>query len=243
MSTSPTEPQHPRTFPIGAELPKDRVVYGPDILDETDLRLLGDLSGKRILQLGSHEGHTAIALQHRGARVIVVEPSAERVAASQWAFERSDTKIELLNNDLADLAAVRADSIDLAVSIYSLAGVDDLSRVFRQVHRVLRQDAHLVFSLPHPAFSMIDPTSDEPLRIRRAYWDQTPRTWERGEHSGRDHTHTITDLFTNLARTNFRVDALLEPEPAASGHRSALWSETMRWVPATLIVRARKQGI
>lgn len=243
MSDPSAGSHRPLTFPVGAQLPQDRVVYGPDIVDESDLRLLGDLSGKRVLQLGSHEGSTAIALHEQGARVITVEPSPERVAASRWAFERAGTRIELLTTDLADLAAVRADSIDLALSIYSLSGVDDLARVFRQVHRVLRSEAHLVFSLPHPAFAMIDPTSDEPLRIRRSYWDPTPRPWHSGDHEGSDNTHTIADLFTNLARTNFRVDALLEPEPDPHGVRSALWSETMRWLPATLIVRARKQGI
>jgi SAM-dependent methyltransferase len=241
--SNPADQHRPLTFPIGADLPDDRVPYGPDIIDESDLRLLGDLSGKRILQLGSHEGRTAIALHRRGARVIAVEPSPERVAASRWAFERAETRIELLNNDLADLAAVRADSIDLAISIYSLSGVEDLARVFRQVHRVLRHEAPLVFSLPHPAFSMIDPGSDEPLRIRRSYWDPTPRAWSSGDHTGTDHTHTISDLFTHLGRTNFRVDTLLEPEPAAQGVRSALWHETMRWVPSTLIIRAKKQGI
>lgn len=243
MNTPAHGPRQPLHFPIGADLPDDRLVYGPDIVDETDLRLLGDLSGKRVLQLGSFEGHTAIALHRRGARVIVVEPSSERLAASRWAFDRADTRIELLNNDLADLAAVRADSIDLAVSIYSLAAVEDLARVFRQVHRVLRPDAHFVFSLPHPAFAMIDSATDEPLRVRRSYWDRTPRAWSSGEHAGADNTHTISELFTHLARTNFRVDALLEPEPDSQGARSPLWTETMRWVPSTLIVRAKKQGI
>ena len=235
--------RRPVHFHIGSELPTDRIVYGPDIVDDTDLRLVGDLSGKRVLQLGSYEGHTAIALHRRGARVIVVEPTPERVAASRWAFGQADARIELLETDFAELAAVRADSIDLAISIYSLAGVDDLSRVFRQVHRVLRQEAPFIFSLPHPAFSMIDPGSDEPLRIRRAYWDHSPRSWTSGEHQGTDHTHTISDLFTQLGRTNFRVDTLLEPEPSASASRSPLWHEAMRWVPSTLIVRAKKQGI
>lgn len=243
MNTPSPRRAQPISFPIGADIPDDRIVYGPDIVDETDVRILGDLSGKRVLQLGSYDGRTAIALHRRGARVIAVEPSAERVAASRWAFDRTDTRLELLTTDLADLAAVRADSIDLAISIYSLAGVEDLGRVFRQVHRVLRQEAPLVFSLPHPAYSMIDPGSDEPLRVRRSYWDQTARGWDTGDHAGTDHTHTISELFTQLGRTNFRVDTLLEPEPDAHGVRSALWNETMRWVPSTLIVRAKKQGI
>lgn len=243
MSPTPPSDQRPVTFPHGADLPLDRVVYGPDVADEHELRLLGDLNGKRVLQLGSGDGHTTVALHHLGARVIVVEPSATRLESARRLFEREDLRVETHQGDLADLAGVRADSIDLAVSIYALAGVDDLPRVFRQVHRVLRPELFFVFSLPHPAFSMIDPTSEEPLRVRRSYWDESPRPWLVGDTEGTDHSHTIAQLFTGLSRSNFRVDTLHEPEPPSQGVRSALWTETMRWVPSTLVVRARKQGL
>jgi SAM-dependent methyltransferase len=231
------------SFPVGADLPADRVVYGPDVPDESTLRLLGDVAGKRILQLGCGDGETTVALHRLGARVIVVEPSTEGVSAAQRRFDREDLRVELHQGDLADLAGVRADSIDAALSIYALSGVDDLPRVFRQVHRVLRPELPFVFSLPHPTFSTIDPRSDEPLRIRRAYWDATPRQGQVGDRHGTDHSHTIADLFLGLGRTNFRVDTLLEPQPDRDGARSALWTEAMRWVPSTLVVRARKQGI
>lgn len=243
MTVTPPGRHRPVTFPHGVDLPLDRVVYGPDIADETDLRLLGDLGAKRVLQLGSGDGHTTVALHRLGARVILVEPSATRLESARRLFDRHEVRIETHHGDLADLAGVRADSIDLAVSVYALAGVDDLPRVFRQVHRVLRPELPLVFSLPHPAFAMIDPTADEPLRVRRSYWDESPRPWLAGGHEGTDHSHTIAQLFTGLSRSNFRVDTLLEPEPPSQGARSALWSDTMRWVPSTLVVRARKQGI
>lgn len=243
MTTTPPSAPRPVTFPLGVDLPTDRVVYGPDVPDEGELRLLGDLQGKRVLQLGCGDGHATVALHHHGARVIVVEPSSERVAASRRLFEHHDLRVEMHQGDLADLAGVRADSIDAVLSIYALAGVDDLPRTFRQVHRVLRPELPFVFSLPHPAFSMIDPVSDEPLRIRRSYWDSTPRPWSSGDQTGVDHSHTIAELFVGLTRTNFRVDTLHEPEPPAQAVRSALWSDAMRWVPSTLVVRARKQGI
>jgi hypothetical protein len=37
------------------------------------------------------------------------------------------------------------------------------------------------------------------------------------------------------------VDTILEPEP--TGTRSAYWRDAMSWAPATLILRARKEGI
>lgn len=230
------------TWPAEADLSYDRVHYGPDVVTDDDLRLLGDVEGKRVLDLGCAVGHASIALARRGAKVIGVDPSPDRLARAREAADRHEVRIELHEGDLAELAYVRADSIDLVVSAYALATVEDLDRVFRQVHRVLRPEQHLVFSLPHPAFVLVDPASSDPLRIRRAYWDRTPRPFG-SEGAGADHPRTIQEVFTSLGRANFRVDTLLEPGPAPDASRSAYWSEVARWVPTTLIVRARKEGI
>lgn len=245
MDAKGTATNQPITFPLGISLPLDRISYGPDIPNEGDLRLLGDLSGKRVLQLGCGDGHNTVALHRAGARVIVVEPDATRVKRARNLFEKENTRVELIPGDVADLASVRAESIDVALSIYALAGVEDLARVFRQVHRVLRPDLPFVFSLPHPAFAMVDTTSKRPIKLVRSYWEDKPRTWsleDDDDSSGVDYGHTFNRLFTWLTRSNFRVDILLEPEPKKVGEHSPAWVDAMAKVPSTVILRARKLG-
>ena len=58
-----------------------------------------------------------------------------------------------------------------------------------------------------------------------------------------DVPRTISALVTSLGRANFRIDAILEPEPTGGSHHSRGWSDAMRYLPPTLIVRARKQGL
>lgn len=221
-------------FPAGHDLPTDVVSYGADIPREDTLKLLGHVDGKRILDLGCGAGHNAIALARQGAKVIGVDESADQVAEARAAAERAGVKLELHHAPLAELAFVRADTIDGVVSAFGLAAVDDLDRVFRQVDRVLRPEHHFVLSMPHPAFAVIDP-SDPERRVRRSYWDSAP--------IGDDVPRTISALFTSLGRANFRVDAVLEPQPATTGPRGSGWTDAMRYLPATLIIRARKQGI
>lgn len=220
--------------PAGQGLPTDVVTYGTDVPREDTLKLLGHVEGKRILDLGCGAGHNAIALARHGAKVVGVDESSDQVAAARAAAEREGVKIELHHTPLAELAFVRADTIDGVVSAFGLAAVEDLDRVFRQVDRVLRPEHHFVLSMPHPAFALIDPDDPE-RRVRRPYWDTTPL--------GADVPRTISGLFTSLGRANFRVDAVIEPQPTASGPRGTGWVDSMRYVPATLIIRARKQGI
>jgi len=229
-------------WPAWVDLSLDIVQYGPDIPSEADVRLLGPLSGKRVLELGCGGGANAVAMAKQGARVIAVDESDEQVGHARRLAEREETKLELRPGDLADLAFVRADTIDVALSVYALGSVSDLDRVFRQVHRVLRPEAPCVISLPHPAFRIVEPNGNPPS-LRRPYFDRTPIPWVVGAEAGSDHPVTISDLFTSLGRANFRVDTVLEPEPPKGSPRGRHWTEAMRWVPSTLIVRARKQGI
>ncbi len=247
--------------PSGADLPDDVAVYGPDTPSEATLRLLGTLEGKRVLDLGCGAGRAAVAFARQGAKVIAVDPSAGQLDAARQAAEQAEVRIELEQAnpaDLAfiradaieleqanpaDLAFIRADAIDMAFSAFALTEVADLDRVFRQVHRVLKPECPLVFSLPHPAFTMFDPTAKDPLRLRRRYSDRTPHTWHRGEQEVVDHPRTIADTFTSLTRANFRVDAIVEPAAGSDGPRGPQWADLMAAVPATVVFRARKQGI
>jgi SAM-dependent methyltransferase len=226
----------------GRRIGTDAVRYGPGLPPEDTLRLLGPLEGRRILELGCGAGSVSVALARAGAKVIAVDGSAEALAQAREAASRHDVRIEAHQASLAELAFVRADTVDAAVSVYGLAQLDDINRVFRQVHRVLRPERPFVFSLPHPAFNLLDPSDNEP-RLRRSWWDPEPVAWSVGAPGGEpDRPRTLAELFTSLGRANFRVDAVAEPAPdetAAGEH----WSEHMTWVPPTLVLRARKQGL
>ena len=52
---------------------------------------------------------------------------------------------------------------------------------------------------------------------------------------------TLTGLFASFNRPA-AVDTLLEPA-ADRAEAGEAWSDAMRWVPPTLIVRARKLGV
>lgn len=228
-------------FPAEAVLPYDVVSYGPDIADERVFRLIGNVDGRRVLELGAGAGHAAIALAAQGAKVITIDPSLSRLETVRQSAERHEVKVETQQSELAELPFVRADTVDAVVSIFALATVDDLDRVFRQVHRVLSPECPLVFSLPHPALSVVDPDATS-LAVTRSYFDRTPLEWNAGGASGQAYPRTISDVFTSLMRANFRVDTLLEPEPQPSGVRSRFWGPAMEQLPATLVIRARKEG-
>ncbi len=179
-----------------------------------------------------------------GARVIAVEPSTTRLARARATAEVAEVHVEFHHSDLADLAYVRADSIDAALAIYSLSQVQDLPRVFRQIHRVLSTDAPLVIALPHPTTTMLEWEEEEQNSpwMWRPHWSEQPIAWRVAGDEGATHVHQIADVFTALVRSNFRVDTLLEPRPSADS--SSLHVDKLHeWSPPSVIIRGRKVGV
>jgi SAM-dependent methyltransferase len=237
------------------------VRYGPLVADERHVRLLGNLSGRRVLLLGCGAGQAAVALATGGAKVIAVDPSAEAVETTRRRAAGRGVAVELQQRDLAELAFVRAETIDLVASFLTLRSGQVLGRVFRQVHRVLRPDAALVISLPHPALATVAVTrapTDGPGLPSAARDDQAGRGSAGNDHEGRsgprhpagddgglrlqrrygdpaDGGHTVEGVSTALNRAGFRLDTLLElwasPPAGASGTGAAPSADEDRAAP------------
>jgi hypothetical protein len=122
--------------------------------------------------------------------------------------------VECHVSDFADLGFATSGSTALVVADHTLVDVDDIGRVLRQVHRVLRASHPFVISVPHP-FAGVH-TSDQ-------YGSKVSPYGTVGR--------TIGDWFIHLSRANFRVDQILE-----------LGVSEISPVPTTLILRARKEG-
>lgn len=223
MTPKPTETDPAPTPSVAAWVARtepwgDVIRYGPDVADEAQLRLLGQLTGKRVLLLGCGAGQIVDQAARRGAKVIGIEPDPVLLERARRHCASEGLRVEMYPHDFAELASIRADTVDVVLSVLELAGVIDLARVFRQVHRVLHPEAPLLISLPHP--------------MRQIAAGATfPVSWAQADVRGLDHGHSIEAVFTALVRTGFRVDNLLE-----------LGDESDSPFPAVLLLRARRLG-
>ena len=223
----------------------DVVQYGHDLPSDADLRLCGELRAKRVLELGCGAGENAVAFARQGAHTIALDASNAQLALARSLAEREEVRVEWHESDAADLAFLRADSIDLAFSVGLIGEIEDVDRLFRQVHRVLRPGAPFVFAYEHP-FAVCagrDVEISEPgglplgrLEVRRSYFELGPVEVERDGEKFTMWPRTISDLFAALHRAGYRVDAFLEPEPLRS-------SDPGPSLPTTVIWRARKEGV
>ena len=221
----------------------DIVTYAPGIPTEAELRLCGDVSGKRLLDLGCGSGENAIAFAKHGAHVIALDRSQAQLSLAKKLADAAEARVEWHEGDAADLAFLRADSIDVAFAAGVLGEVEDVDRLFRQVHRVMRPGAPFVFSMEHPMALAVGREGAAPgalplgsLEVRRSYFDAQPAEVTHEDERIRVFPRTIADVFASLHRAGYRVDVLLEPEPVQS-------TDPGPQIPGVVVWRARKEGV
>jgi SAM-dependent methyltransferase len=195
------------------------VRYGASVADESELRLCGDVAGKRVIELGIGAPSNAVALATAGARAMAVDPSSDRIALVRRQAEQAEVTVQCHHGDVADLGFATSGSIDLVIASHTLQEVDDLARLLRQIHRVLRPEAPFVMAGPHPIAAMLTTTDGQQV-VQRSY--------------GAGPARSISDVFMAMQRTNFRIDVIHELFPMNT--RTAL-------TPAVLVIRARKLGV
>jgi len=227
-------------------IPCDDVVYGMHGPAEGDLRLLGDVRGKRALVLGCGGGQDVVALAKMGADVAGIDPSRRQLDhAHALAAEQKVAAVFRLGTG-EDLSDFESRSRDLVLSIHALNYVERLDRVFAEVYRVLRPGGQFVFSVHHPLDAML---SDEaPYFVERGYWE-SPVDWEWAfPEAGvsarfRSWYPPVSEWVALVQGAGFRLERLLEPRPSPE---ESAWDqdhprEKAEKVPETLIVVARKE--
>lgn len=219
-----------------ADLGVAEFTWGPEGLHEREARLLGDVTGRRILEIGAGSAPCSAWLAEQGAEVVA-----------------SDLSLAMLTAGPTDLPRVQADarhlpfatdSFDAVFTSYGVIPfVADLAAVHREVARVLRPGGVWVFSTTHPVrWAFPDDPGPEGLTAQRSYFDERPylERAEDGEALYSEYHRTLEQHVALLAEAGFTLVDLREPQWQPGRRTWGGWSELRgRMVPGTLILSAR----
>jgi 2-polyprenyl-3-methyl-5-hydroxy-6-metoxy-1,4-benzoquinol methylase/ADP-ribose pyrophosphatase YjhB (NUDIX family) len=225
-------------------LKTDAAHYGMRMPTENDLRLLGDVRGKRILEIGCGGGQCSIAFARQGAITTGIDQSKMQLAYARGLATDEGVAVDFLEGDITTLHQIKSESQDAVFSAHALTYVEDIDSCFGEVARVLRPGGLFVFSVIHPVRAMM--SDEDRLRVQRPYWD-VYQEWEWGADSGiwmRDWARTTEEWFVALRKAGFVVDRILEPKMLAQAQDES-WGDVFPYeqgivIPTTLIFRSVK---
>ena len=194
------------------------------------LDLLGDVTGRDVLDVACGPGLYSAELVARAARVTGLDISPRMVELARDRVPSADFRV----HDLArPLDWLPDDAVDLVLFALALEYVDDRVALFRELRRVLRPAGALVLSRMHP-------TGDW-MRHGGNYFDVRviEEVW-RDRWRVRYWLAPLERTCEELHAAGFLIERLLEPRPtpAAADVDSARYARLMREPYGFLAIRA-----
>lgn len=135
----------------------DRLLADPDSYQSQVIlpnlrRVLGEVTGQKILDLGCGQGLFSVAMAKLGAVVIGVDISPELLKIAEAQSEKSGQKIDFRVSSADKLDFLSAGLFDVVVMVLAAQNIKELDRVLGECARVLKKSGRLILVLNHPAF-------------------------------------------------------------------------------------------
>jgi len=213
-------------------------MYGA-FTSEEKLRLFGDVSGKKALEIGCGTGRS---LQYIG----------ERMASELWGLDISEKQIEKASQHLAayglsakfvcspmeENCGIPEDYFDVVYSVYGVGWTTDLDGTFRRVASYLKKDGIFIFSWSHPIHKCVASENDM-LVFKKCYFDES---WYSLSLDGGVLTLSDRKLSTYvnaLARAGFVIEQMVEESDVQPDDNSD-YAQKAKILPVTFVIKARK---
>lgn len=215
-------------------------LYGA-FVSEDKCQLFGDVSGKRMLEIGCGSGQS---LKYLG----------ERKAAELWGMDLSENQIEktkqlltsyglsatLICSPMEEECGIPKEYFDFVYSIYAVGWTTDIERTFRQIASYLKKNGVFIFSWSHPIHKCVAPENDR-LVFKKCYFDESWYSVTLGGSTLTLSDRKLSTYVNALAQAGFVIEQLIEESDDEIIQSSGGdFAKKAKMLPVTFVIKARK---
>lgn len=177
---------------------------------EEDLHLFGDVSGKKILEIGCGSGHS---LKYHGDRNAAelwgLDISTQQIKNATRYLKESGYEAHLFNNPMEERINLPIDYFDIVYSIYAIGWTTDLQKTFDLTASYLKQGGLFIFSWDHPLMRCME-TNEDKLVFEGCYYDENIFTYQKDGFDISISKRKISTYINALSKAGFAIEEMIE---------------------------------
>ncbi len=204
---------------VGSEFyDMDAFKKGANTLNQIELDLLGDVSGKRILHLQCHFGQDTLSLARMGAKVCGVDMSSAAIAQARELSHELGLDAEFVESNVLELQNHHKGQYDMVFTSYgTITWLPDLDQWASVVNHFLKPGGQFIIAEFHPFMWSFD---DDLTQIYYNYFNDGVISYdEEGTYADREvdikntayvWNHSLSEVFTALRKQGLTIDVFQE---------------------------------
>ncbi len=126
--------------------------YRDEMNNPAMFELLGNIRGKRVLDLACGEGYNCRIMARKGAKVSGVDFSKKMIEFAVQQEKKEKLGIDYYVLDAGNLHIFKNNTFDIVAGFMALQDIENYQDAAKEACRVLRKRGRLVFVIPHPCF-------------------------------------------------------------------------------------------
>ncbi len=179
--------------------------------------LIGDLKGKRVLDIGCGSGRKALAFALAGAKSVLAIDKSERFI-SKWAARDKPENLQFALGDvsfLGEAPELFGQKFDVVTCLQAIYYSSNLSKTLADIRGLLELGGVLVVTTPHPFRFVREKMDRFNLSASEAYREESPYSFPALWDSSVTLTHatpTFSTFINSLIAAGFAIEQLVEPD-------------------------------
>ena len=194
----------------------NNVDYGDtDLPTEKDLNLIGNVNGKKVLEIGCGGANCGISLAKQGAIVTCSDISKEQISFAEKNAKKENVDIKFIVSPMENIEYIN--EFDVIISMAALMYVKDIDKVFNSVNKSLKNNGFFVFSLNDPTFYSVAAKYlwNDP-EIQQSYFYSGPEKWKWNENDDFEfitYRRPIYEYINCLAENSLYIEKFFQLKP------------------------------
>ncbi|MGH3009151.1 MAG: class I SAM-dependent methyltransferase [Gaiellaceae bacterium] len=193
---------------------REEIHWGMARVPESEINVLGDVSGLDVVELGCGTAYFSAWLAKRGARPVGVDPTPAQLETARRVMGETGIEFPLVEAP-GEQVPLPDESFDLVISEHGAATWADPYRWIPEAFRLLRPGGKLAFlhgtPLAHICYPDVGPVTTE---LHRPYFELGRTVWDDGS-DGVEYQLTHSDWIAVLRNSGFELERLIELQGSA----------------------------